>query len=63
MNDQYTRDSRQVGLFEFVFTIRGHGGMVFEHVIIGRHASFAQAEVRALFGDRVIALAEVRRVS
>jgi hypothetical protein len=59
----YIRDSRETGLFEFVFTVRGHGGIVFEHVVVGRHASFAQAEVRALFGDRVIALAEVRRVS
>ena len=63
MTDPYTRDSRETGLFEFVFTVRGHGGIVFEHVLVGRHASFAQAEVRALFGDHVIALAAVRRVS
>jgi hypothetical protein len=63
MNDRYTRDSRETGLFEFVFTVRGHGGIVFEYAMVGRHASFAQAEVRALFGDRVIALQEARRVS
>jgi hypothetical protein len=63
MNDGYTRDSRETGLFEFIFKVRGRGGIVFDYVVVGRHASFAQAEVRALFGDRVIALAEVLRVS
>ena len=63
MTDPYTRDSRETGLFEFVFTVRGHGGIVFDYAVVGRHASFAQAEARALFGDRVIALQDVRRVS
>jgi hypothetical protein len=63
MNDPYTRDSHDTGLFEFTFKVRGRGGIVFDHAVIGRHASQAQAEMRALFGDDVIALAEVRRVS
>jgi hypothetical protein len=63
MNDAYTRNSRDTGLFEFIFKIHGRGGVVFDYVVVGRHASQAQAEVRALFGDRVIALKEVRRVS
>jgi hypothetical protein len=63
MTDPYTRGSRETGLYEFIFKVRGRGGIVFDYVIIGRHASQAQAEVRALFGDHVIALQEVRRIS
>jgi hypothetical protein len=63
MNDPYTRDSRETGLYEFVFKVRGRGGIVFDYAVVGRHASQAQAEVRALFGDHVIALQLARRVS
>jgi hypothetical protein len=63
MNDAYTRDSRETGLYEFIFKVRGRGGIVFDYVIVGRHSSQAQAEARALFGDQVIALQDVRRVS
>jgi len=62
MND-YVRDSRETGLWEFRFMVRGQGGVVFDHVVVARHGAQAHAEARALFGDRVIALAEVRRVS
>jgi hypothetical protein len=63
MTDPYTRDSRETGFFEFCFKVRGSGGIVFDYVVVGRHASQAQSEVRALFADHVIALAAVRRVS
>jgi hypothetical protein len=63
MTDPYTRDSRETGLYEFVFKVRGRGGIVFDYAVVARHASQAQAEVRALFGDHVIALQLARRVS
>jgi hypothetical protein len=63
MNNEYVRDSRETGLAEYLFKVRGQGGIVFDYVVVARHAVQAQAEVRALFGDRVIALQEVRMVS
>jgi hypothetical protein len=62
MND-YVRDSRQTGLWEYWFLVRGKGGVVFDYAIVARHGAQAQAEVRALFGDRLISLQDVRRVS
>ncbi len=63
MNSEYSRDSRETGLSEYLFKVRGQGGVVFEYVVVARHATQAQAEVGALFGDRVIALQVVRRIS
>jgi hypothetical protein len=63
MNSGYSRDSRLTGLWEFHFMVRGQGGVVFDHVVVARHGAQAQAEVRALFGDRLISLQDVRRVS
>jgi hypothetical protein len=62
MND-YVRDSRQTGLWEFHFMVRGQGGVIFDYAVVARHGAHAQGELRALFGDRVIALQDVGRVS
>jgi hypothetical protein len=50
--NEYSRDSRETGLSEFLFKVRGQGGIVFDYVAVARHAVHAQAEARALFGDR-----------
>jgi hypothetical protein len=51
MND-YFRDSRLTGLWEFRFMVRGRGGVVFEHAIVARHGAQAQAEVRGRGGKQ-----------
>ncbi len=63
MNNEYSRDSRETGLSEYLFKVRGQGGVVFDYVVVARHAVHAQAEVSALFGNHVIALQTVRRIS
>ena len=56
------RNSRETGLSRYRFIIRGEKGISFDYVVVTHHGAFAQAEVRALFGNRVIGLMEVRPV-
>jgi hypothetical protein len=62
MND-YVRDSRLTGLWQFSFKVRGKRCVIFDHIVVARHGAEAHAEVRALFGHRVIGLQEIRRLS